>query len=310
MNLETLTLFDIEAYDPRPTQRGKRLRAKCPIHGGDRQQSLSVDTETGWGHCFACGVRVRVSDFQPSRGPRGPRWRVEAAVPRTAPRRTLSPTPSLPMPRPTSPALEQAAERLPGSPGEHYLQSRGIPLTVAQQYGMGFVVRGAWPGRAAARSWPRLTFPLTTPDGETNWYSRAAAPEAPRNEVHDVLTGPKGYFNGTALEDSETVVVVEGAFDGLSLAASGCRAFVALIGTHYFRPAWFLAAGVKHLILALDQDPPGQVAAAELAWQVAAVGLSSELLPRSVYAGEKDLNSALMKGGRLLRSSRLPWEPT
>ena len=303
MNLETLTLFDIEAYDPRPTQRGKRLRAKCPIHGGDRQQSLSVDTETGWGHCFACGVRVRVSDFQPLAERSRTRGRVEAGSPRTAVRRKLSPPPTPAEPPPLPEVLEGAAKRLPGSAGEHYLRKRGIPLSVAQRYRVGFVGKGAWPGRFATRRWPRLTFPLTTPKGNLNWYSRAAAVEAPRSAAHDVLSGPKGYFNGAALEREETLVVVEGALDGLALAASGCESFVALIGTHHFRSEWFLAAGVEHLILALDQDEAGRKASAELAWQAAEVGLGCVLLSPSVYGGEEDLNAALMKGGRLNLSS-------
>lgn len=303
LDFETLTLADIEAYDPRPARRGKRLRAKCPIHGGDRQQSLSVDTETGWGRCFACEVRVRVPDFQPAGERPETRWRVETVPAQTPPRRSLPSPPPPALPSGKREIMEQAAQRLPGSPAEGYLRSRSIPLAAAQQYGVGYVGKGGWPGRYAARRWPRLTFPLATPEGVNNWYSRAACTEADRSEAHDVLSGPKGYFHFAALEQYDTVVVVEAPLDGLSLAASGSGAFVALIGTHHFRPEWFLAAGVKHLILALDQDEAGRKAAEELAWKAAEVGLACRLLPASVYAGEKDLNAALVKGGPLDLSS-------
>src|SRR5260370_26968144 len=40
---------------------GGRLRAYCPIHGGDHQRSLSIDPETGWGFCHCCHATVLVT---------------------------------------------------------------------------------------------------------------------------------------------------------------------------------------------------------------------------------------------------------
>src|SRR5258708_40109126 len=40
---------------------GGRLRAYCPIHGGDHQRSLSIDPETGWGFCHLCNATVLVT---------------------------------------------------------------------------------------------------------------------------------------------------------------------------------------------------------------------------------------------------------
>jgi hypothetical protein len=56
-------------------------------------------------------------------------------------------------------------DALPGSRGEAYLQQRGIPLALAQQYGVGYAAPGTWPH--AARDWRggRVIFPHTTPDG-------------------------------------------------------------------------------------------------------------------------------------------------
>jgi len=300
MDVELLTLADIEGYDPRPSKKGKRLRAKCPIHQGDNQQSLSVDTDTGWGKCFSCGVTVRVSDFVPMGERPENRWRVEQ-IPRR--RATSSPVPTSPTssssPRPLS-RLEKVTLPLAGTPGAAYLESRGIPLEVAERYGVGYVKKGAWPGRAATRAWPRLTFPLATPDGVVNYYSRAASKDAPREVAHDVLSGPKGYFHFAALGLYDTVYVCEAALDGLSLAVAGCDNFVAVIGTQHFRPEWFLAAGVRKVILALDNDEPGRKAAGEVALKAALAGLACEVLPGECYGGEKDLNAALQKAGRLV----------
>lgn len=290
MSVETLTLADIENYDPRPRRRGKRLRAKCPLHRGDHQQSLSINVETGWGKCFACGATVWVSDFAPM-GAKN-RWRVE----QTPRRRTIS----SPAPSPASTSLkelEKMITALAGTPGADYLKMRGIPPALAERYGVKYIKKGCWPGRAAARAWPRLAFPLATPDGVVNYYSRAASKDAPREGAHDVLPGPKGYFNFEAL-GCDMVYVCEAALDALSLAAAGADNVVGLIGTH-FRPEWFLAAGTKKIILALDRDEPGQKAAAEIALKAALAGLACEVLPEECYGGEKDLNAA-WQAGRLV----------
>ena len=41
-------------------ESGERLRAMCPIHGGDHQRSLSIDRATGWGFCHCCHATVLV----------------------------------------------------------------------------------------------------------------------------------------------------------------------------------------------------------------------------------------------------------
>src|SRR5947208_7296867 len=41
-------------------ESGERLRAYCPIHGGDHQRSLSIDRATGWGFCHCCHATVLV----------------------------------------------------------------------------------------------------------------------------------------------------------------------------------------------------------------------------------------------------------
>jgi len=296
MDVKTLSLVDIEAYDPRPMKRGHRLRAKCPLHQGDHQQSLSVDTDTGWGKCFACGVTVRVFDFVPAGERPENRWRVEA-VPI---RRRATPSPVSASSPSSLTRCEKVILPLAGTPGAAYLESRGIPLAVAARYGVGYVKQGAWPGRTAARRWARITFPLATPEGVINYYSRAVGADVPKSERHAVLSGPKGYFHFDALGQYDTVYVCEAALDGLSLAVAGYGNFVAVIGTQHFRAEWFLAAGVKKIVLALDNDEAGRKAAAEVALKAALAGLACEVLPVECYVGEKDLNAALQKAGRLV----------
>lgn len=55
---------------------------------------------------------------------------------------------------------------MPGSLGEKYLRRRGIPLELAQAYGVGYAACGKWPHLAKGRlvrqwKWGRLVFPHT-----------------------------------------------------------------------------------------------------------------------------------------------------
>src|ERR1700694_1410228 len=47
-------------------ESGERLRASCPIHGGDHQRSLSIDRATGWGFCHCCHATVLVEAMSPT----------------------------------------------------------------------------------------------------------------------------------------------------------------------------------------------------------------------------------------------------
>jgi hypothetical protein len=52
--IHMLSLSDLREV----VESGERLRAMCPIHGGDHQRSLSIDRATGWGFCHCCHATV------------------------------------------------------------------------------------------------------------------------------------------------------------------------------------------------------------------------------------------------------------
>ena len=58
---ENLTLsdadFDSPHGAPKPYKGGEKMRAYCPVHGGDNQRSLEVDLSSGRFFCHnaACG---------------------------------------------------------------------------------------------------------------------------------------------------------------------------------------------------------------------------------------------------------------
>src|SRR5262245_55672957 len=172
-----------------------------------------------------------------------------------------------PAPRGSTPAPPELAQQLaafqaalPGSRGAAYLQQRGIPLALAQQFGVGYATLGTWPHPARGWRGGCVVFPHTTPDGcLVNLYGRAVgtAAQVPKAKRHDHLPGAKGYFNAAALQgDAGLLWVCEGAFDALALLAAEGSRVVAIFGVQGWRWEW--AREVRELVFALDADPAGQ----------------------------------------------------
>src|SRR5262249_51459545 len=115
---------------------------------------------------------------------------------------------------------------LPHSPGQEYAHSRGIPLDLAERYGLGYAASGKWVHGTRDWKWGRLGFPHDDPTGRlVSLYGRALGSNenVPKELRHDHLRGAKGYFNASALVSAEgPLFVTEGPFDALSLIAAGC----------------------------------------------------------------------------------------
>jgi hypothetical protein len=318
----TLSEADLAACRPIVGESGQVLRALCPFHGSDRQRSLRVQVRSGRFVCFACGAwgymdtaraqwreeQQRQAAFQrPSARRQSMPHRRQPSLPRARPavatareRSVHPPAPSAPVPARPDLAQQLAAFQaaLPGSRGEVYLQQRGIPLALAQQYGVGYAAPGTWPH--AARDWRggRMAFPHTTPDGRlVNLYGRAVgtAEQVPKAKRHDHLPGVKGYFNAPALQaGAGPLWVCEGPFDALALLAAGVSRVVAIFGVQGWR--WDWAREVRELIIALDADSAGQQQWRQLARQAALRGKQVAVLPVAAYGGHKDVNEAWVAG--------------
>ncbi len=280
-----LTLADLEAYRGQGSgvRSGKYLRYYCPVHGSDKQRSLSLNPETGYFKCFACGAWGYLKEYR-QKSP----WRLFLDTePRERPELRK--------------VLQELQRALPGSLGEKYLLRRGIPLELATVCGVGYAAWGKWPHLANGRlvrqwKWGRLVFPHTNPDGEViNLYGRAVGDDTnvPKEERHDHLPGPKGIFNAKALL-SDTVFVCEGVFDALSLMAAGYNA-VAIFGVTGLRWEWVKA---KRVVFCLDRDAAGE-RWRELAWEGILRGKEVYFLPHAVYRGYKDLNEVWVATKRL-----------
>jgi DNA primase len=314
---ETLTLPEADRAACRPIigEGGHVLRALCPFHGSDQQRSLRVQRSSGRFVCFACGAwgymdtaRAQWREEQQRQAAfRRPPARQQRVPNRRQPPPRLPKPPAAYPPAPRAPALAQPdlaqqlaafQATLPGSRGEAYLRQRGIPLSLAQQRGVGYARPGTWPH--AARDWcgGRVVFPHTTPDGRlVNLYGRAVgtAEHVPKAKRHDHLPGAKGYFNATALQgDAGPLWVCEGAFDALALLAAGVPRVVAIFGVQGWRWEW--AREVRELVFALDADAAGEQQWRSLARQAALRGKRVAVLPAAAYGGCKDISDAWATG--------------
>ena len=312
----TLSLAELEAYQGQGAgqRAGKHLRYFCPIHGGDNQRSLSLDPESGRFQCFACEAwgylaekreawmeeRRREGAWKPTGGRSEPGHglrRPQEAI-RVVPQGEDGPKARADL----HAFLAEFQKALPGSWGAEYLHRRGIPLEVAQTYGVGYVAAGKWPNPKRDWKWGRLVFPHTTPDGEiVNIYGRAVGSneKVSKDKRHDHLPGAKGVFNARALSDG-TVFICEGVFDALSLVAAGhaeheVRDVCAIFGLNGLRWRWVKA---KEIIFAFDQDTGGDKWK-ELAWQGKLLGKEVYFLPPEAYGQHTDLNEAWVATGTL-----------
>jgi hypothetical protein len=178
-------------------ESGERLRAYCPIHGGDHQRSLSIDSSTGWGFCHCCHATVLVETSDPTiadrRGSRDERCEADSDTRSPPPcvdhfppssfrpdplRRVPSATPIPHWQQDEVAALMAVAplirESLVSSGhAQAYLNERSIPLAIALASGIGFLSRAVWEQanvaaeqRTLLQRWiGRIVFPLGSPDG-------------------------------------------------------------------------------------------------------------------------------------------------
>ncbi len=178
-------------------ESGDRLRAYCPIHGGDHQRSLSIDHATGWGYCHCCHATVLVETHNPlivggggntygRHGTGGDTLSPPPCVDHHLPsslrpdpvRHGLAATPLPQWQRDEVAALSAVAPLMRASltssqRAQRYLIERGIPASIAYTAQIGYLSRCAWEQapvpaeqKTLLKRWiGRIIFPLGSPDG-------------------------------------------------------------------------------------------------------------------------------------------------
>ncbi len=309
------------------------MRAYCHIHGSDHQRSLSINRVTGWGHCFnaTCQTVVLVAEWNPEAAAHllhSTSQLTPPFHPSTAPRvRKRQPfVHQLPLFReqPETPIWQQrelgslttlekrmnsalARSRL----ARTYLRERKLSVDVALAAGVCFLPPKAQLQSDLRRWTGRIIFPLVTPIshgyiGRTLWGWRSGMDETYHKALLDqrnrakrwIKTNPAGWFSPDLDQLARTIIVVEGAFDRLTLLSAGFarNEVVALTGTA-MQPDW-LPPQVKEVILALDGDEGGMIASQRIADLLVRDGIAVNLcLPPQDRWG-KDWNERWRRIGR------------
>lgn len=141
-----------------------------------------------------------------------------------------------------------------------YLVERGISDTVAHRYGVGYCESWVNPEGSYKKPSKRIIIPT----GKGSYLARATDEKTPK-QYQKIKVGDLHLFNAEAITRFDSLYVVEGEIDGLSLAQIGYDNFVALGGTsgaNLFIEAITEASKThpKAVYLALDNDPQGQKA--------------------------------------------------
>jgi hypothetical protein len=180
-----------------------------------------------------------------------------------------------------------------------YLAERGIPLDVARSAGVGYLEPVLFEQvmtnhqRELLQRWSeRLVFPLTSLAGKgyigrSLWHWKPGMHENEHKKLLDqehrprrwIKTNPAGWFGPNLDQFASTLILVEGAFDRLTLLAAGFAStqVIALVGTS-IQFDWF-PPQVKSVMLALDTDEAGQEATKRLAEQLRQTGVSVRIFP-------------------------------
>lgn len=307
----TLSLKELEEFDPGARQRSVERRFLCPLPGCEGKpadllhRSLAANTETGLWTCHRCNERGRLREWWPRRSDRRHtghekrRLRAAFRVPpqsnnasgRIDPLEDDRPalTPS------AAPSVASLADllggtsSLAGTPGEAYLARRAITHDLAASGDVYY---------------------------HRDWYGRSAVVFLIRDEQHTVVAAsgryldpkaePKaracgrvkrGVYQTPGAMQANRIAIVEAPIDALSLQACGIQA-LALNGTSW--PDWLAwRVAFREVLVATDADDAGDRAAVALSHELGRLGAEVQRLRPS--EGCKDWNEWLQRDPDSLR---------
>jgi replicative DNA helicase len=301
-NLDLIRQHLRDELIPDKRERGKYL---CPIchsgvgEGSNHDGAFSIAPDGIHGKCFSCDFYGDIFDLEAAKTGLSLPEATRAVVARYefAPH----PSASAPAPAPVAAPVPAASfagklaawhSALKGSEGEAYLRRRGITPETMDRFNLGYGTDRNGHGA--------IVFPYNR---QGTYYSmRAASDDVPKDQRHTKPkteeAGPEPIFNAEALYQKEPCFVVESQLCAISIGQEGGAA-IACGGRGLNKIKALKDKPSALLILAMDNDEPGQAAQSELAEY-----LRENDIPFVEYnvAGDcKDPNELLQKNPAALR---------
>ncbi len=274
--------------------KGRVRQGVCPFHQ-EAEGSFTVYADTEKFYCFGCGAGGDVLDFvgrmEGLTLPEAIRRLDDGSTPLAAVR-SSRPTPTqrpsvaaAPLRDPallTASAQFYAGQLRRSTKAREYLASRGVGVGAAASLGLGYATGGGLreylqmagfdeqrirdSGLFLERGAERFAGMITVPDlahGLVRWLTGRAV-DAGAKPRFQAVPGPKPALGLSALGPSPPwVVVAEGVFDRLTLAAWGYPA-VAALGTQGMDKVAAALRGSHRVFLAFDNDDAGNTAAQQI----------------------------------------------
>jgi DNA primase len=196
MNTTTILLHEYELAKWGLKQSGGKLRAYCPVHGGDHQRSLEIRLEDdgpfkkGYGFCHNCKATVFVVEMDPRRAAyiereqrgdgRSSLKKIDLFRPRSRGASTPDQWQQKERSLLTGLYTRMCTALVQSERAQAYLRERAIPLEIAQTAGVVYLPPSALRSpdlqalRGLVEKWvDRLIFPLWAADGRRGYAGRS-----------------------------------------------------------------------------------------------------------------------------------------
>jgi DNA primase len=281
---------------------GRSYKGLCPFHQ-EKTPSFIVFPDSGNFHCFGCGkggdaftfyMGVEHVEFREALQELARRAGVElGTTPTVAPEVDAHRNCLIEINELASEYYRNVLRNTgAGSPGREVIEKRGIDMSVAERFGLGFAPEGdallrylqqrsidtdmaieagvlhrREDGRVRDRFWNRLLFPIRTREGRTVGFGgRALGDHQPKylNSAQSSIFDKSTLLFGldlaeAAIRTADEVVVVEGYMDALTAHQFGYANVVACMGTAITEQQVGLVKRLsRNIVLALDADAAGQ----------------------------------------------------
>lgn len=195
----------------------------------------------------------------------------------------------------------ECMQRLDDPAALSYLQARGISQETAQAHNLGFDPQWISPEavkrqREKGSDWtPAPTARLIMPVSKNHYVARAISPDTPRKyqKMNETGGGNVEIFNIAAIQGPDTVFIVEGIIDALSIIECGASA-IALNSTSNAEQLIKTIARQKtacSFVICPDNDDAGRRAAQTI--EKGLQGLNIKHITANISGGYNDPNDAL-----------------